>query len=103
MIAGIANRQVVGQRRPLELTVTVGATSPSTALVPVAPVAVIPAHTARIHPNTAFLMHLMATTQHEPQTRRFRRADSATGAGGYAAATARATASPLAPRHSELV
>lgn len=58
----------------------------STALVPVAPVH--PAdrsHNPRARPDPSFVMHLIATASHAPQTRRLRQATASDGVARYAA------------------
>jgi hypothetical protein len=61
---------------------------PSTALVPVTPVERHRAPPSRDHADASFLMHLLATAEHEPQTRRLRQTSSENGAAHYAAAKA---------------
>jgi hypothetical protein len=58
----------------------------STALVPVAPVQ--PANGSRnatLRPDPSFVMHLIATASHAPQTRRLRQATASDGVAHYAA------------------
>jgi len=58
----------------------------STALVPVAPVQSASApHSARLRPDPSFVMHLIATAAHAPQTRRLRQAAASDGVAHYAA------------------
>jgi hypothetical protein len=67
---------------------------PSTALIPVTPAEKTAAHTYRDHTDPSFLIHLIATAEHEPQTRRLRQTSSAEGAARYAAANVAMNASP---------
>lgn len=78
--------------------------APSTAVVPVTRAETMSGHTARVRPDTSFLMQLLAINAHEPQTRKFRQADPAEGAARYAATpTNLAQTQPRKPRYSGLV
>lgn len=77
---GLAAQPLEGYSRHAEAPAT------STALVPVAPVQ--PAnrsHSPRLRPDPSFVMHLIATASHAPQTRRLRQATASDGVARYAA------------------
>jgi hypothetical protein len=57
----------------------------STALVPVEPVQRMDHPRVRLHPDPSFVMHLIATADHAPQTRRLRQATAGDGVARYAA------------------
>ncbi|EKS30607.1 hypothetical protein [Afipia felis] len=59
----------------------------STALVPIAPVLQASApRGARVRPDSTFVMHLIATATHAPQTRKLRQASASDGVARYTAA-----------------
>jgi len=57
----------------------------STALVPVEPVQRMDHPRVRLRPDPSFIMHLIATADHAPQTRRLRQATAGDGVARYAA------------------
>jgi hypothetical protein len=67
---------------------------PSTALVPVTSVEKTAANTHRDRTDPTFLIHLIATAEHAPQTRRLRQTSSKEGAANYAAANVVMNAGP---------
>jgi hypothetical protein len=71
---------------------------PSTALVPVTSVEKTSARTHCDHTDPTFLIHLIATAEREPQTRRLRQTSSKEGAARYAAANVVMNAGP--PSHA---
>lgn len=68
----------------------------STALVPVEPVQRMDHPWVRLHPDPSFVMHLIATADHAPQTRRLRQATAGDGVACYAAT--RVAVQPLVAR-----
>lgn len=71
------------------------------ALVPVAPIQFVSrSYSSRLHPDPSFVMHLIATANHAPQTRRLRQASAGDGAAHYAAV--RAAIQPPAPHGTRL-
>lgn len=82
-VAGIERPLLPRSREPASQTA-----ASANAVVPVAPAAIVPAHTARVRPDTSFLMQLLATSADAPQTRKFRQTDPAQGTARYQSAQA---------------
>lgn len=80
---GLAAQPLKGNSRQAE---TPTASPASTALVPVTPVQPTGrSHSPRLRPDPSFVMHLIATASHAPQTRRLRQATASDGVARYAA------------------
>jgi hypothetical protein len=80
---GLAAQPLKGEAHHAEAP---AASFASTALVPVAPVQPTNrSRSATLRPDPSFVMHLLATATHAPQTRRLRQATASDGIAHYAA------------------
>jgi len=99
MISAISPRQAL-TGAPLKEGESRGAEKPaapaSTALVPVEPLQHMDHPRMRLRPDPSFIMHLIATADHAPQTRRLRQATAGDGVARYAAT--RVAMQPLVAR-----
>ncbi len=77
---GLAAQPLKGNSHHAEAPAT------STALLPATPVQPASAsHNPRLRPDPSFVMHLIATASHAPQTRRLRQTTASDGVARYAA------------------
>ena len=80
---GLAAQPLKGEAHHAEAP---AASPASTAVVPVAPVqSTSEASHVRLRPDPSFVMHLIATATHAPQTRRLRQATASDGVAHYTA------------------
>lgn len=104
MVAGISPRQeIAGAPRAAARPASENApaASATTALVPTTPPSrELPSRYARPRPEAPFVMHLIATADHAPQTRRLRQATPGEGIARYTAT--RGALTPAAANGSRL-